>query len=461
MSETAAGAPFDPIGFLRTSAPWLFAPELGVCVVGSMAAAAACRQAGIPGPRPEDLDLSWALAREAGASLLQQHGVLLPTTSGNQERGTLAMKVGGRRIEITSLRGNAADSSIGSRIAADLGERDMTIGAIAVEITTGRIHDPHRGLDDWRRRRVAPVGDAAQRVREHPIRWLRYFRKAHELGFAIDPRIRAIDLPCTLLHELPPEAIALELRAVFGKCASPGRCLFEMHEVGLLEPLSPELARQFDGRPAGPVRHHPEISQALHLVLALEWAVTNTAHLDPRDAIAVRIAVACHDLGKSYTRASDLPSHPGHDQDGLRWVERCLDRWPGFADRRTRTLALHVCALHLQVRQWEQLRSGTLARMYETWFRANDYPVDLFALAVAADSAGRLGLADTGAAEFAKVRANVEWLRTTCGGIDAAALRARHGEDIEAFRLALHEARARAIAAARREDVTSPDATPS
>ncbi|MFT6081446.1 MAG: hypothetical protein ACJAQZ_003517, partial [Planctomycetota bacterium] len=48
----------DALVFIRQHAPWLTAPELGVCIVGSQALAIACRDAGIDGPNPSDLDLS-------------------------------------------------------------------------------------------------------------------------------------------------------------------------------------------------------------------------------------------------------------------------------------------------------------------------------------------------------------------------------------------------------------------
>ena len=323
----------------------------------------------------------------------------------------------------------------------------MTIGGLAVELATGRIHDPHAGLEHWQQRRIAAIGDAADRVREHPIRWLRYYRKAHALGFELDRGVRGLRLQSTLLTEVPAEATALELRAVMLDCDSPGRCLLELHEAGLLQELSPELARQFDGRPAGPQRWHPEVSQSLHLIMALEWVVAQTRALTARDALAARIAVLCHDLGKGYTRAADLPSHPRHEQHGVMHVTAFLDRWPGLADSRARSLAQHVCALHLVVRGFADLRPGTLARLYDDWFRPKDYPVDLFAVAVAADSAGRLGLEATGAAVLAETRQRIERLRTACSSVDAGALREQHGDDLDAFRAALHEARARAVRA--------------
>ena len=446
----SASAFVDEVGFLRANADWLFTPELGVCVVGSSALAIACARQGVDGPRPGDLDLAWALDVDAGEKLLREHGVFLATTEGNVTRGTLALKLGGRRLEITTFRGDASDAPLAQRIADDLAERDMTIGALALQLATGELHDPQQGLRDWLERRVRPVGDPAARVREHPVRWLRYFRKAHELGFDVDTSIRNLDLRPQLLLQLPREAIAGELRSMLVKCASPGRCLCELHEVGLLVVIAPELALQFDGRPAGPQRHHPEISQALHLILALEWAFAHTQHLDERDALTVRIAVLCHDLGKGYTKSADLPRHLGHDQSGLAPIGHLLDRWPGLADPRARTLARQVCALHLHLHRLSELRPGTLARLYDEWLRGGDFPAELFALAIAADAAGRLGHEHSGETIASQVLRDVQWLRTTCAGVDAAALREQHPGDLEAFRAALHEARAKALAKSRR-----------
>ncbi len=436
--------------WLRGSAPWLLEPSLGVCVVGSTALAEACRRAGLHGPEVHDLDLSWAPAVDDGEALLRRHGVLQPTTAANRARGTLALKLDGRRIEITSLRDGDPTASLHDRLVADAGGRDMTVGAILWLLAEDRIVDPAGGLEDWRARVVRAVGEPAARIAEHPVRWLRYYRRAHSWDFALDPRVRKLPVDGDQLRRIPPEALAAEVRSALLECRSPGRFFVELFEAGVLAEVLPELAAQFDGRPAGPVRHHPEIGQALHVVLCSEWIEERSRTLPEADRLAVRLAVLLHDLGKSATPAPELPAHRGHENAGVPLIERFLQRVPGLADARARRLALTVCRLHLELRRFDALRPGTLAKMYEREFRAADFPVELCALAVGADSGGRLGLEAEGEVVAERVARDVRWLREVCVGVDAAALARAHAGDVPALRRALHEARARAIAAARR-----------
>lgn len=438
----------DPRAEVERHAPWLLAPELAVCVVGSSALAEACRRAGVPGPRAVDLDLAWALSPEQGDRLLQQRGVARPTTDASRERGTLAFALGGRRVEITSFR-SAPGGTLERRIVRDLRARDMTIGALSMWLAEDRVLDPLGGLDDWRARRIVPCGDPMDRIREHPIRWIRYYRRAHALGFTLDPSIRKLRGDAAVLRAIPGEALAAELRAGLLQCASPGRWLLELHECGVLVAIAPELAPQFDGRPAGPLCHHPEVSQALHLILALEWIAERSATLPPRDRLAVILAVLCHDLGKGTTPAEELPSHPGHEARGAPLLRALLARLPGLADAPARRLADLVCRLHLLIRRFDELRPGTLVRLFDRHFRHRDLRADLFALAVAADGAGRLGHAAEGDAVAQRVQADIEWLRARCASVDAARLRERFGAETAAFRAELHALRCAALRAPR------------
>jgi tRNA nucleotidyltransferase (CCA-adding enzyme) len=440
VKNTAA----NPQAFLRENAPWLLAPELGVCVVGSAALAEACRRAGVAGPCVADLDLAWALDIGAGEALLRENDVWRATTPASRARGTLALGVGDRRIEITGFRGDAA-GALPHRIVDDLGARDMTVGALAWWLERDQLLDPLGGLDHWRSGMVVPCGDVRQRIREHPVRWIRYYRRAHEWGFSLDRSVRKLPPDPALLHTIPTEATAAEFRAALLDCASPGRLFLELYDVGLLATLAPELAPQFDGRPAGPVRHHPEVSQAQHVILSLEWLGARTARLPPQDRLTVAIAVLCHDLGKGLTPPEKFPAHTGHESSGGQMIATLLDRLPGLADASMRRMAKAVGRLHLEVRRFNELRPGTLVDLYERYFRQRDFRVDLFALAVGADSGGRLGRDAEGDRLAHQVEADLTWLRERCEAVDAAHLREQFGANTDAFKAALHERRAAAL----------------
>ena len=118
-------------------------------------------------------------AEQSTRALLEQRGCFIPTSDGNVARGTLAAKLGGARVEVTTFRAGDAAAPMRDRIRADLSERDMTIGALAVALAVedaakgagadgsqnfrwqqrlaGK-HGPALGVQRGKRRRVAHDG---------------------------------------------------------------------------------------------------------------------------------------------------------------------------------------------------------------------------------------------------------------------------------------------------------------
>jgi hypothetical protein len=81
---------------------------------------------------------------------------------------------------------------IGDGIDADLATRDFTFNAIAENVGTGAVHDPHDGGVDLRAGVVRAVSDAI--FVDDPLRLLRAVRFEDELGFRMDEHTE------TLLH---------------------------------------------------------------------------------------------------------------------------------------------------------------------------------------------------------------------------------------------------------------------
>ena len=134
------------VELLRRSSPWLLAPELGICVVGSHALAIACQRAGVPGPQPQDLDLAWALDVDRGRAA---------------DLGISAMSIG------TTLRTLLAGEKVGSF------EEDGQRHDVRVQVLPEYRDDPRR-LDLVRVRsaggRLVPMTSAARvRIEEGPV----------------------------------------------------------------------------------------------------------------------------------------------------------------------------------------------------------------------------------------------------------------------------------------------------
>jgi tRNA nucleotidyltransferase/poly(A) polymerase len=373
--------------------PWLDQERLEVCVVGSQALAEACRREGVPGPEVKlDLDLAWRLDVAEGKQLFAEHGIEVTTTPNTEARGTLGAKISDTRVEITSFRGSG--STRDERIANDACLRDMTIGAVYWHLASDAIVDPLEGLDDWRAARIRACGSARERILEHPGRALRYLRKAVQFGFAIEPATRKAvrELGPEIAAGIPHEVLSEEIRRVLLTCSSPGVFFQMCEEERLLERLLPEIAPMFDGRPAGRTRHHPEVSQSLHVILCLAAAarVAERNQMSGNERVHLQLAVLCHDLGKGKTEPEDLPSHPGHEGGGVSLVHDLFERLPGLGGKRTRRLCATGAETHLLLADLRRYRFGTIVELFERCLFAVRDDFDNLARVVRCDREGRL-----------------------------------------------------------------------
>jgi len=76
-------------------------------------------------------------------------------------------------------------------IIDDLARRDFTVNAMALDIRTGEILDPHGGQQDLKERTLSFVGEPMARIREDGLRVLRAFRFAVTKGLTMDNLVRA------------------------------------------------------------------------------------------------------------------------------------------------------------------------------------------------------------------------------------------------------------------------------
>ncbi|PVV13209.1 MAG: multifunctional CCA tRNA nucleotidyl transferase/2'3'-cyclic phosphodiesterase/2'nucleotidase/phosphatase [gamma proteobacterium symbiont of Ctena orbiculata] len=266
----------------------------------------------------------------------------------------------------------------------DLARRDLTINAIA-EDEHGELIDPFGGREDLQKRQLRHVSDA---FGEDPIRILRVARfmaRYADLGFKVAPETRSLMkelIADGCLEGLVPERVWQELTGALGE-AQP-RSFFEtLRAVGALQQVFPEIDALW-GVPQ-PVQWHPEVDCGEHTMLALQAVV------ELSDDRAIRFATLTHDLGKATTPQRILPSHYGHEERGVKLIQRMCGRLK--APARFRELACRCATYHGYLHRLYELRPKTVLKLL-TGLDAFRQPERLqqFILVCQADYLGRKGL---------------------------------------------------------------------
>lgn len=176
--------------------------------------------------------------------------------------GTVTVLFGGDRFEVTTFRtdsrysdGRRPDSvRFAGTIDEDLARRDFTINAIAIDLATGALRDPHGGRADLAARRLRAVGSAPERFAEDGLRPFRGCRLAAELGLTVDAdTIRAMRGAVPTARRVAAERVCEELRRLLAAPA-PSAGLHLLERTGLLELCFPGQVRatgQGAGEPGG------------------------------------------------------------------------------------------------------------------------------------------------------------------------------------------------------------------
>ncbi|MGA8808784.1 MAG: hypothetical protein WB973_12985, partial [Thermoanaerobaculia bacterium] len=99
-------------------------------------------------------------------------------------------------------------------IDADLARRDFTINAMAVDLESGELQDPHGGRADLARRLVRMID--ASNFDDDPLRMLKAIRMAVRFDFEVDEEtLNAIRIRAERIAEVSVERVAYELTVIF------------------------------------------------------------------------------------------------------------------------------------------------------------------------------------------------------------------------------------------------------
>ncbi len=175
--------------------------------------------------------------RAFGVIKLLPHGWDGPPIDVALPRTEISTGIGHRDFEVTF------DHTL--PVETDLGRRDFTINAMAIDLADGHLLDPFGGYEDLQQRRLRQVSILA--FPEDPLRMLRGIQLAARFALQIEPATReSMQTHAAAITTVAPERIAEELRKLLQAWA-PSQGFVVMHEVGLLMHILPELARLADG----------------------------------------------------------------------------------------------------------------------------------------------------------------------------------------------------------------------
>ncbi|MBM3332504.1 CCA tRNA nucleotidyltransferase [candidate division WOR-3 bacterium] len=169
-----------------------------------------------------------AVAKEFGGRLVYHSRFLTGTVLFDRPQASSVKPQAVEHIDITQTRAESYERPAvlpavrPASIVGDLGRRDFTINAMALEITPGAFGefiDPFDGRADLEHRRVRTLH--ARSFSDDPTRIFRCLRFAARLGFKIEPQ--TADLMRSAVEQrlpafLTPERLLYELRAI---CAEP------------------------------------------------------------------------------------------------------------------------------------------------------------------------------------------------------------------------------------------------
>ena len=219
--------------------------------------------------------------------------------------GIIQIKIGGIPYEIAKMRediGIPLDRKVQKveftkNIYDDLKRRDFTINAIAYD--GEKFYFGEKSKEDIENKILRFVGDCTQRIKEDPLRILRYFRFLATKDLKYFPEtIDEIKKSKNLIQNLSAERIRDEFsKIITGKNAY--KVLKLMSENKILEEIIPEWSKTigFD-------------QKNIHHIYTVDEHILKSLELTSRDLI-IRLAVLFHDTGKPrcYTFGEDGQGH--------------------------------------------------------------------------------------------------------------------------------------------------------
>ncbi|HEV2569281.1 CCA tRNA nucleotidyltransferase [Sphingomonas sp.] len=202
----------------------------------------------LAGVQPGDLDIGTQLLPEEVKARAEAAGLTVWSSPSGIAHGTVGVVVGGKPVEVTTLRRDVSTDGRRATVAftrgwqEDAARRDFTINALSADPVTGQVFDHFGGGDDLAAGVVRFIGDPLQRIAEDHLRILRFFRFHARFGRGAPEQAAyaACKARANDLMALSRERIADELLKLLGT-ADPAQAIGHMLNADIFKPVLPEF----------------------------------------------------------------------------------------------------------------------------------------------------------------------------------------------------------------------------
>lgn len=273
------------------------------------------------GVEPKDCDFVTDIEYD---KLLEIFSLFSPKEIG-KHFGVVQIKLNGITYEIAKMRQGKGipknrkeqEVKFTNDIYKDLKRRDFNINAVAYDGKNIFSYDDLIFLNDYTENKINFVGNAEERIKEDPLRILRFFRFIATKGlFCNKETCEIIKSNKNLLNNISKERIREELNKILlSKYASLTINL--MQEYDILQEIIPEWSEVIDFNQRN--KHHC-FTLDIHILRAVECVEPD---------LITRLALLFHDIGKPkcFTIGEDKQGHfYGHEKISADMAEIILKR---------------------------------------------------------------------------------------------------------------------------------------
>ncbi|HCW07327.1 MAG TPA: hypothetical protein DGG95_08185 [Cytophagales bacterium] len=285
----------------------------------------------LSGNKPKDFDIATNLKPDEIMGIFDKESAKL---TGNVFP-TVRVRLGEAELEISTFRKEISSGATGDRnafqveyadtVEEDLRRRDLTINAMAINAKTGELIDPFNGREDLKNKEIRFVENAADRISEDPLRYLRAVRFKLRIGgeYANSTKkaMSDSDVQKLVLDKVSPDRIREEVLKGVASVEKFSGFFNDLNEFGILEHLFPEVHTMVD-HDGGP--WHGEDVFTHSMLVGDHYGAANPE--DKRDALG-KLAAYFHDIGKPSAYDHAERTFYDHESVGAQQIPDILKRY--------------------------------------------------------------------------------------------------------------------------------------